>query len=1083
MALTFGEVAQIEQRLASDGRSTSTEEVEELLREVDSWLRRPRIDGDRNFDSKSLAALSTVARKHDDDRARALAIGALVFAHRERDRHPDRVRFALKFATERIAALAGTSPLWQITRLSPEEEADARALFDVARGDTSYTDTELAASVEEFVDDYARDGSLFGALAADLSYLVECVIDPAFDTMKKEVARAALTYFAVVSDAIPDDLGFVGFLDDAFVVTKAMEEIHPERARLSALLEDVIQRWPFVRDVVFEAGGSERPLSEFMLVNAALLLDDVCVRDGSPGAVLVVPDAGPLPFLIGFVRALHEATRNSSPSTSNEFAEGERLVNRETGAEVTFHSYGIPATAGGWVTRTAAEATHFRFVVPPSRHGGEVIQSRQIADVRSFARSTKRQGKLRRGSVIFARDHVGLGALERLTGATEPVMLPARCGVVIVVAPFVATRALASEMSLYGTPLVDVLPIQQATVRDSGVETRAWSTDAPGGAPMMTIVKSTAEAAAIVDDLQHDVVAVVSPVRPETTDATNLSRIARQGVPVVGLAREFDVDTHDHLASERFGFWGWDERWFGALRWPTEDETARNHPIARFEAAMKWHLRARPSIEVLDVPELTELHRRLERFSTTLSETGHDTILNFSIHAWALFLTLCKAVVPLDERRSAEFEEQLDALLAAILEADNWWTDSTLDVARNVWEAFGPAFAAIQRETPKWAALLSWCRRNPSGIVITKGTMKADLSIRPESAHVSCVDAATFRGPVGNALLPAWFGADRMRRLLFTPGVEHLTLVLHRAELQWYEALQRRRSGCMRQVRQLIQTRGRFSALRVPAEETTQTVESIVSIPDEIDHSGRHARALRSLREDGPDDVDARLVYFSGGLWAAFSPSHPVQTATHLLDQIDDTGLSAELRDVTAADLEVGDHVLLLRGSDRDALREAVDAEAPAGSRGSASEWRRALRRWVDSGRSAEEVAEGLARLDCRRTIVTVRRWLEDELMIGPRDEDTDVAAIARLTGDRVLASAEAACVAAIRLLRGLHLRVAHRLAEQVVSTVRERMRAGLLEDDLVAVDNRFVLVVVEGIAPEPVSVARGKANRLYGED
>lgn len=1081
MPLTFGEIAQIEQRLAADGRSASAEDVSELLKHIDSWFR-PRV-GRTNFDSKTLGALTAVVRKHEDDRARALAIGALMFARREHEQQSDRVRFALKFATERIAALAGGSPLWHSVRLSADEEADARALFDVARGDTSYSDAELSAAVDRFIGDFARDRSIFGALANDLGYLAACVRDPSFDAKKKEVARAALTYFAVASDAIPDDLGFVGFLDDAFIVTKAMDEIRPERARLNALLEDVIQRWPFVRDVVLEAGGGERPLSEFILVNAALLLDDVCTRGGSSGAALVVPEAGPLPFLIGFVRALHEATRNCGAGTVNEFVEGERLANRETGVEVIFHSYGTWAVSGAWETRPRVDATHFRFVMPASRRGGEVTQTRQLTDIRSFARSTKRQGNLRRGSVTFARDRVGVGALERLTGAVDPVVLPARCGVVIVVAPFGATRALASELSLFGTPLVDVLPIQQATVDDARIETRVWSTQAPGGAPVMTVVNSTADAAAIIDDPNHDVVAVVAPVRQQTTDATNLARIARQGVAVIGVVRELDVDTHEHLASEGFGFWGWDDRWFGALRWPVEDDTVRDHPIARFETAMRWHLSARPLIEVLDVPELTELHRRLAAFSATVGENGHDTALEFSKQAWALFLTLCQTLTPLDESRFDELKQRVAALVAAIADAETWWDDSALETAKNTCEAFGPALAAIQRENPKWAALLSWSRRHPSGMVLTRGTMRAELSDHSESVHLSCIDASAFRGPVGDALVPAWFGADRMRRLLFVPGVEHMTMLLHRVELQWYEGLLRQRSACMRQVRRLVETHGRFSALHLPTEEAIQPVETNVLMPDEVIHDVRHARALRVLRDGSTDRVAARLVHFSGGLWAAFLPSHPVQTATHLIEQIGDSGPAAELRDVAAADLEVGDHVLLLRGSDRDALREAVDAEAPAGARAAASEWKRALRRWVDSGRSAEEAAAGLARLNCRRTTATVRRWLEDELMIGPRDEDVDVAAIAKLTGDRALAAAEAECVAAIRLLRGLHLKVAGRLADQVVSTVRERMRAGLLGDDLLAIDDRFVLVVVEGIAPERVSVARGKVNRLCGED
>lgn len=1080
MALTFGEVAQIEQRLAADGRAASAEDVSELLKQIDSWFRQP--PGRGNFDSNTLGALTTIVRKNDDDRARALAVGALMFARRENAQPSDRVRFALKFATERIAALAGGSPLWQSVRLSADEEADARALFDLARGDTSYSDAELSAAVERFVSDFARDRSIFGALAADLAYLADCVRDPSFDAKKKEVARAALTYFAVASDAIPDDLGFAGFLDDAFIVAKAMEEIRPERARLNELLEDVYRRWPFVRDVVLEAGGGERPLSEFVLVNAALLLNDVCVRHGSSSAALVVPETGPLPFLIGFVHALHQATQNCSTPETTEFVEGERLVNRETGAEVIFHGYGHCSARGEWSSRSPSEATHFRFIETRSRQGNSFPRIRQLLDIRSFARSTKQGGTLRRGNVTFAGDAVGVGALERLTGSVAPVILPARCGVVIVVAPFGDTRALASELTLYGTPLVDVLPMQQATVDESDIDLRSWSTNGTGGAPMMTIVKSTAAAAAIVERGDQQVVAVVAPVRAQTTDTANLAAVARQGVPVIALVREIDLESQQHLAGESFGFWGWDERWFGALRWPAEDETSRDHPIGRFEATLRWHLNSRACVDVLEAPELVDLHQRLEAFSANVGESAHQSVLEFSKHGWNLITAVCRIVTPLDDDRVAALEQRAAELRAAVKGSETWWDDVTLDAAKHVCAAFSAVIGSLKRENPKWAALLSWSRRHSTGTVITRASMAEELADHAETASLHCVDAADFRGPVDRAVVPAWYGADRMRRVLFAAGVEQLTMILYRPEVQWLEALQRRRSACMQHVRRLVETHGRFATLRMSGDELSEANQRIVALPEEIVHRARHERTLRTLRDDAPDRVDARLVYFSGGLWAAFLPSHPVQTATHLMQRLDDSAAGAELRDVPATDLEIGDYVLLLRGSDRDALRDAVDAEAPVGTRVTASEWKRALRRWVEAGRSVEDMERRLSRQNCRRTTATIRRWLEDEVMIGPRDEETDVPAIAQVTGDRTLLELGADCVAAIQTLRRLHLKVAHRLATKVMWTIRERLRAGVVPDDLVAIDERCVLVVVEGIASELVSVARAKVNRLHGE-
>jgi hypothetical protein len=545
---------------------------------------------------------------------------------------------------------------------------------------------------------------------------------------------------------------------------------------------------------------------------------------------------------------------------------------------------------------------------------------------------------------------------------------------------------------------------------------------------------------------------------------------------------EIDLESQQHLADEGFGFWGWDDRWFGALRWPSEDERCREHPIGRFEVTLRSHLDRRAYIDVVEAPEVVELHERLQAFSANVGESAHESVLEFSNHAWALVIAICQIVTPFDDSRVATLEKRAADLRAAVRANETWWNDAILDAARHVCAGFSAAIASLARENPKWAALLSWTSRHSTGTVITRASMAEELPKHSETAQLHCVDAVHFRGAVDCAVVPAWYGADRMRRLLFTPGIQQLTMILYRPEVQWFEAIQRKRSACMQHVRRLVETRGCFATLRMRSDDDAETSQRIVALPEEIVHRAWHARTLRTLRDGAPDRVDARLVYFSGGLWAAFLPSHPVQTATHLIQRLDTSTSEAELHDVAAAELEIGDYVLLLRGSDRDALRDAVDREATVGTRDTASEWKRALRRWLEAGRTVEELERRLSRHNCRRTTATIRRWLEDEVMIGPRHEETDVPAIAEVTGDRTLLEREADCVAAIRALRSLHLRVAHRLSSKVIATIRERLRAGVMPDDLVAIDERCVLVMVEGIAPELVSVARAKANRLYGE-
>jgi hypothetical protein len=187
-----------------------------------------------------------------------------------------------------------------------------------------------------------------------------------------------------------------------------------------------------------------------------------------------------------------------------------------------------------------------------------------------------------------------------------------------------------------------------------------------------------------------------------------------------------------------------------------------------------------------------------------------------------------------------------------------------------------------------------------------------------------------------------------------------------------------------------------------------------------------------------------------------------------------------EIRETVVSELVAGDLVLLLRGTDRDALREAVDAAAPDGTRDVAATWQRALQRYASS-RTTDELAHRLATAGCHRTPSTIERWLVDDSMIGPRGAD-DVRAILSVTRDDELSAAIAPCLTAISTLRGLHVKMAGVLAARVRERARQWLDAGAVPDELVEVEDRLVLATVESIDQQPVDVPRGLANRLQSD-
>ena len=98
--------------------------------------------------------------------------------------------------------------------------------------------------------------------------------------------------------------------------------------------------------------------------------------------------------------------------------------------------------------------------------------------------------------------------------------------------------------------------------------------------------------------------------------------------------------------------------------------------------------------------------------------------------------------------------------------------------------------------------------------------------------------------------------------------------------------------------------------------------------------------------------------------------------------------------------------------------------------------------------------------------------------MIGPRSAD-DIRAILLVTRDETLHSTMTSCLEAISHLRGLHLRTARVLAARVIDRARQWLDAGAVPDELIEVEARLVLAVVQSSQGNVIEVPRSIANRL----
>jgi hypothetical protein len=260
---------------------------------------------------------------------------------------------------------------------------------------------------------------------------------------------------------------------------------------------------------------------------------------------------------------------------------------------------------------------------------------------------------------------------------------------------------------------------------------------------------------------------------------------------------------------------------------------------------------------------------------------------------------------------------------------------------------------------------------------------------------------------------------------------------IYRRRMRW-RASQKKRLEVDAAVRATLTTLP-SSAFGVPRlgsvgeEQGVVLDDASVDPIDRIRSAGRDSKRSVQIRdlEQGEHSEDAHIVRFVGRSWMPMAADYrPVC----LLQAGNDRSKSG-VEYVEVADLKPGMRIIVREGGEKDVIKaiaqQSCGAERYARLWDKASLWRDALRTWgTDPGRIARRLQ------DCglQRHIVTLRSWVTNKNLIGPRSED-DVLAIARAfpSPDQTAADWKE-CWNAISELRGLHLSAGMRLTDDLVA-------------------------------------------------
>ncbi|WP_237478296.1 hypothetical protein [Lichenibacterium dinghuense] len=369
---------------------------------------------------------------------------------------------------------------------------------------------------------------------------------------------------------------------------------------------------------------------------------------------------------------------------------------------------------------------------------------------------------------------------------------------------------------------------------------------------------------------------------------------------------------------------------------------------------------------------------------------------------------------------------------------------------------------------------------------------RADAFFRRHDLETRCVAVRELAQEGDRASI---VGFSVMRRDLFErlvdPWPSANTLFLgYEFETDCYRRRLGRRDALRRAMRLDVKARTKLTSIagaRFPEPRYEASMQPLA--PADIDHLDGFDRATREWSwvrritipapSRGEETCEARIVRFAGRSWSAMTAEHEITLL------VPSDGGQTYVREAHTADLAPETRIVVREGGDRDVIRLlAQDIKGEKGYealRQHSSLWRRVLQA-ASVDHSA--IHRRLELVGVRRHPATVRAWLHNAALIGPRSVD-DVEAIARAFPDQTIRPAAwKACTDAIAELRALHQTAGAKLTD----LLSRRCGKMLLEpsDTELAIDlgiGTVWVLEVAGVEDEARECPASYVNRLHWQD
>lgn len=1110
--MRFSELAQLDSHLKSLAEQFESPEVFDDLVSLSAWIE------EASFPESILKLTSklTAIAMESPTPSTLLARGALIWVHKAltQSKHKQRtkvspLKFVLRFAEKRIIAMSeGYS--WKEFGISQSDEQNAKAFYELV-GDGDYFSSlgygdnfnfdDVSAFTKSFIDKHQYDSLCHGKLADSLAKLLDYLEkSPDQTSPLYKSAQAAIAYFYEQDDAIGDETYF-GLLDDQYIADQTLEEIHPRRKDLSDFRAKVNKKYSFLESLEFGSEGGHLPISELVNISAGMMMEGFEL--GESRAVMI-KDPGPLPYVLSFIQSL-AYIHPSISSSGATFKKGDHLIGREGSGVIVFQAYGKLNKKYEFVECSREKADYIQYVHEAKSVKGLLARSQW----NTYQLTNKKPGKrfVPEGKLADKES----GVLERVFHLDKSMpSLKRDLGAVLMVVPGKVGQMeqYSKELLVYGQPMGDVVPTGHLRIKDDDWVIDSWTHGGKGGEPMVCVVSCLEDALeALMDNpLEHrQIQAIVVSLQPGRENQPLLARIASYEVPMFVFVTEGDQSSFEYLSDKQWALWSWNRDWFESFyvrKVPLDQPVTC--PLTQYESQLRQSYL--PKVEATSASDdrLDACLLAIEDFEDRFRQMSIESHDEWIGDIRRLFIWIVRSLSPPDPKQQMAFDQALKELRSSLDQGGYAFSADFSKAGLEICSHLARTYQGLSQSHVKFESILKVIKTDPDVVIWMPmrevGSFKKNLGradeeglaveeIEEETEEmtkqmqiVSSFRSLEALAHKGHLLLPAWYGKDRMNKILTLSGFAKVSLLLFRGEMAWYKQWAYQNQRNLKHVSSLVRKSSAIPQSEDYDGKEDTSSEDVVLSSDDEKLVWKPLRDYVSKQSDGQQQVQGKLVKFVGGQWAIYTLGHKIFLVSHLISGQGGKLESRQqkIRKVCVGDLEVDDVILYREDNDADVIRELAHELVDLQIIRQSQIWKQALEKYLRVYSDHDRLVRKLNKQGCKLSTTVVTSWL-DEARIGPQKAKVVLPALAKVTGDKRLSESVEGCLDAIIKVRQAHYQAGKQITSELMSRVREHIqKVGSLDNlESIALSRQLRLLTIDSIEQQTMDSVPHLTNRL----